>query len=998
MSVNLAEGRAGAERGPLVGRRTELDLLVGAVSTARGGEAQVMLVSGAAGIGKTTLVEAATSAARAGGAVVLTGHAVQLNEAAFPYAAVTEAVRGLRRSLGDDALTALLGGGHDVLERLVPELGVTGAGTAPSWGQGQLFEAVLHLLGALAAERPVVLVAEDLHWADQATLDLLNFLARNLAAAPVVVVGTARQELPPRHPLRAWTAELVRLPHVRAVTLAPLDRSGIRELLRSRHGAPVPAPLVDEIHRRSDGNPFYAVELFGAAGDIDAAGRGRALPATLHATARARVDTLDPATVGMLEVMAVAGPRVAHDVLAEVAGDDEPALLAAIRQAVDHHVVVVEDAGYRFRHAAFAEALEADLLPPQRRRLHRAYAEVFDRRPDGTDPARATERAAHWLAAGEPQPALAATVVAARQAERQYALADAHRLWEQAVSLAARLGPDATAAVVNPSDLAADAAEAANRAGALDRAVDLATQAVTAVDAGCDARQASRLLERRGWYLTRRGDTDGARRDYEEALALAPVGEPSAERARALAAHARLQTATGELDAARRSAAAAIAAAVEAGDEAEEGYARHTLAIVLGRLGDVDGAFPELLRAAGVAEQTGDLSELSWVFIHFAAVASDAGRLAEAVPVIAERAGRARARGLDRLYGGFLDCVCAGARFDLGQWDECDRLVAAVAARTPTDLERIALHLVRGRLRVGRGDLAGAEDDLAVAGGLTAGLVNPRVDGMLYEARLDLARFGRRDDSPPDDARRLAADAVAAVSGRDDPVTVARVVLAALRVEADLADAARRAGWPDGATAAERHAESLLGVLDVAADAAGEAAGAALPVVVDAARAEGERVRGRTGARRWDGVIAGFEHLGERYPAAQARVRRAEALVGDGHRTEARADLDEVTAWALTAGARPLLDRAAGVLGRRPGEAAPASSPDAGGGPPDAHLTARELDVLRLLAQGLTNRGVAADLGMAEKTASVHVSRILAKLHARTRGEAAAIARRTGLA
>jgi DNA-binding CsgD family transcriptional regulator len=991
--------RTAGER--LVGRLGEVAALDRALAAARAGEAHLVLVTGPAGIGKTTLVEAWAATARDRGALVLTGHAVHLQEAAFPYAALIEALRGLRRPGSDRAPAGRPDDGHDALALLLPDREAP-PGTATSWGQGRLFEAVLDRFGALAAGRPVVFVAEDLHWADRATLDLLNFLARNLGTTPVAVVATARQELPPGHPLRAWTAELDRLPHVDVVTVGPFDRSETRQLLQGRHGGPVPAGLVEEIHRRSDGNPFYAVELFGAAGDVGRAGAHRALPATLHETARARVDTLAPATVAVLEVMAVAGPRVAHDVLHEVVGGDEETLEGALREAVDHHVVVADEEGYRFRHAAFAEALEADLLPPRRRRLHRAYAEALDRRSPDRDPTVAMARAAHWSAADDRARALAATVAAARLVEGQYALADAHRLWEQAVDLAGRLGAPATAAVVDPVTLAADAAEAANRAGALPRAVELAGTAIAAVDAHHDGRRAGRLHERRGWYRTRLGDGDGARADCERALALAPAEGPSAERARALAALARLQTATADLSPARETAAAAIAAAVAAGDEAEEGYARHTLAIVLGLLGDVDGAFPELLRAATLAEQTGDLSELAWVFLHFAAVASDAGRLPEAVPVLAERAAHARAGGLGLLFGGFLDCVCAGALFDLGRWEECDRLISGVAARRPTDLERIALHLIRGRLRVGRGEWRAADDDLAVAGTLTAGLGNARIDGMRHEARIDLAAGtgAAADGSLAADApRAIAAEAVDALAGRDDAVSFARVGLAALRFETGCADAARRTGRPDALAEAERHADAVLARLDAGVGAVRVEAGAAVPALLAAARAEAERVHGRTSARRWDDVIAGFDRLGEAYLAAQARLRRAEALVADGHHREARADLDRVAAWAAGAGAAPLAARVAETRGRGPALSLAAGGPrPPTDGVPTAGLTARERDVLRLLAEGLTNRAIAADLGMAEKTASVHVSRILAKLHAHTRGEAAAIAHRTGLA
>jgi predicted ATPase len=199
------------------------------------------------------------------------------------------------------------------------------------------------VIEGLAAERPLVLAIEDLHWADRSTLDLLAFLVANLAEAPVVLVATYRSdELGRRHPLRPVLAELDRHSTVERLELGRLDREQLEGLLAGILGSPPAPQLLTRVLARSDGNPFFAEELL-AAGP---GGGQQGLPTTLHDLLAARVDGLSDRAQQVLRVAAVAGRRVGHGLLAAACELDQAELLPALREAVEHQARrIAEDAG-----------------------------------------------------------------------------------------------------------------------------------------------------------------------------------------------------------------------------------------------------------------------------------------------------------------------------------------------------------------------------------------------------------------------------------------------------------------------------------------------------------------------------------------------------------------------------------------------------------------------------------------------------------------------------
>src|SRR5882762_3882552 len=273
----------------LVGRSGQLAALRSAAESAAHGAARIVLVSGDAGIGKTRLITEATSQARADGFVAALGGCVQLGEVSVAYAPLVKALRDLRTQLGEPALNELLGPGLVDIGALLG----TGGGAAARTS-GPLFEHLLGLLTRLGERQPVMLVFEDLHWADASTRDLVAFLGRNLRDASVVLLLTYRaDELHRRHPLRPLIADLERDPQVERVALAGLERDDLVRLLGEISDDSLSDDIVDELLARSEGNPFYIEELV-ASGDVQT--RGRGLPATLADVILDRVSRLSEPT------------------------------------------------------------------------------------------------------------------------------------------------------------------------------------------------------------------------------------------------------------------------------------------------------------------------------------------------------------------------------------------------------------------------------------------------------------------------------------------------------------------------------------------------------------------------------------------------------------------------------------------------------------------------------------------------------------------------------
>ncbi|MGX5654940.1 ATP-binding protein, partial [Geodermatophilus nigrescens] len=425
---------------PLVGRAREIAALESAVDRAAAGRGSAVLVAGDAGVGKSRLLDELAARAAGRGLRVLTGHCVDLGEVGLPYLPFVDLLRPVAAELGEGA-AGLFAAGAGAAESDGADLDAAVRALRPPVDDGrlQLFEAVAGALASLAAQTPVLVLLEDLHWADRSSRDLLRYLLARLADEPVAVVASYRSDdLHRRHPLRPLLAELVRLPGVERLDLGPLPDPAVEELVRGL-AAGVDDRTVDDVVARAEGNAFYAEELL-AAGLA-----GETLPWALTDVLLARVEQLSPAAQQVLRGVAVAGRRVRHELLSAVGGPSDGDLERALAEAVHSHLLVVDpDGAYRFRHALLREAVLADLLPGERVRLHAAVAAHLAAVPGaGT----AAERAHHLQESNDLPGALTASLEAADEAGRAGAPAErlqhleaALALWPAVPDAAARAG------------------------------------------------------------------------------------------------------------------------------------------------------------------------------------------------------------------------------------------------------------------------------------------------------------------------------------------------------------------------------------------------------------------------------------------------------------------------------------------------------------------------------------------------------------------------------
>jgi predicted ATPase len=415
-----------------VGRVEELQTLEAARKRAADADPAVVLVGGEAGVGKTRLVGELTVRCAADGTRVLVGGCVPVGEGVLPYAAIVEMLRALLTDFGAGAVRELIGPYWPELARLLPALGEPDRTVLPDQAApARLFELVLGLLGRLGEQAPLLLVVEDLHWADRSTRDLLAFLVRNLRQERVLLVVTYRDDEPGQQRLGPYLAELDRGGSVQRLELPRLDQAQTTAQLVGILGAAPTAELVDSVFARSEGNPFFTEELL----TVMRAGSG-GLPTTVRDLLRGRIQALPEPARGVLSVLAVAGRRVPHGLLAAVACLEDRQLDGALREAVASQLLVTapgED-GYDVRHTLVREVIDADLLPGERARLHTALADLLGSGELDWSGS-AAEVAVHRSRAGDLPNALAWSVRAGVEADGLYAFAEALHHYGRALNL-----------------------------------------------------------------------------------------------------------------------------------------------------------------------------------------------------------------------------------------------------------------------------------------------------------------------------------------------------------------------------------------------------------------------------------------------------------------------------------------------------------------------------------------------------------------------------------
>ncbi len=988
----------------LVGRVGELAELELAWAESADRRPNVVLLGGDSGVGKTRLVNEFEGRLAASGepSLMLRGEAVEQGDTELPYGPLLGALRPLVRER-HPSITSLTAGSRAQLAALVPSLDDSGGTRTPAGGDGvgqlRLFEALLELLDCLSDTQPVALALEDLHWADRSTRTFVTFLARSLRQERLMVLLTFRtDELHRRHPLRPLLAELERLERVRRVDLAPFDRRELTEALADILGDEPSVDLVERLFSRSEGNPLYTEELLAAGLD----GRGSA-PQSLRDAFMLRIEGL-PVDAQLAARAIAVGRRVDEATIATVTGIDHLRLHDALRQAVAEQVLVAgPDGALLFRHALLREAVYDDLLPGERVELHLALARAFEQRDtvdlDGSADA-AGAIAGHYAAAGDQPAALRAFTRAAKAARNALAYGEAADLAERALELWPRVPDAEQLAGMDRADLLTLAAAAQTQIGDYNRAMVLLESALAEINLDTDPYRYSWVLARLArtlWALNR--GLEGVA-TAERALAMLPdSAEPSHERAMLLGWLARTRVLRGRFRDAIQAGEKALEEAMAAGDSVAEGEVLNTLGMAQIALGEVDEGLASLRQAIAIAERNEDADGITYAYANLADLLSLRGRGQVALEVAREGLAKTPRR-LKRAHE-WMSLTLSEIAFELGDWE------TARSHLVPSDGQILGTQLIFCLLRdadlaLGVGDEELADRRLTAAEPLVEVSSEPQWIGVLGSMMGELCRR-RRDLKGARAAVASALDRLELCT--DDVMRIARVTAIGLKIEADVAQRARDLHEKEQERDAINRARIHMDRLAAAAEAGG-------PVETgwrDTGAAEFGRARGRNDPKLWLKAAASWEAIGRAYPMAMAQWRAAEAFVEAGDREAAADEARGALETARTLGSKwmteettALAERARLDLGSANGAgAAGDATGGADGRPADEDpfgLTPRERQVLALIAEGATNRQIGAALYMAEKTASVHVSRILSKLGVRSRTQAAAVAHRQHLA
>jgi len=939
----------------LVGRDSFLALVEDRLADAAAGEGRLLFVAGEAGIGKTRLLSAVAQQADASGFAAV-------RAAAFP--GDVQSLAGLLLDLASNLLPAR----DKVLSELGQSLTSRVRAIADAAGDAHhrrrvLVQDLTDLLVPVEPGTPVLMILEDLHWADELSLDVLGRLAGRLAARPILVAGAYRSdELYPRLPMRELRARLLSQRLAEEIRLPRLDLAQTAAMTSALHGRPAPAQMVQAVHERSDGIPLHIEEFLAAiaedapAPQPAAAIQAAAVPDTLGDAVLSRARHLATPTRGVASAAAVIGRSFDFDLLTAVTDAGPHEVAGALRELQDAYLVLpgADEVTFDFRHALIRDTLYADTALPLRRHLHEKVARAAADRGY-----RGAFISAHFEQAQRPELAHEYAVAAASEAASVSAHGEALELYRRAVrnlpaqlpaldraGLFAALGDEAAATDDNTA-----AAEAYRMAHELT------------ASAG-DARAAAALVPRMAAAAHLLGENLPVRVGMlQEALgSLDGVPGADRERARLGCAMAAAYLMDDRLDEAIQHGEASRAESQRIGDDEAASNVAATLGSVLvfaGRMEEGWRLLEDAIARATGAEQEAEAAR------GYRMIGSSASAVVEydlAERWLTEGIGYAEKVELwNHRY--YMAAHLAHVQWATGQWQAATQTAEqALADGRGGITTQITAQFVLGYLALGRGDWALATDLLGEAFGQGDRMaevqrLSPPLWGLAEAARCQ----GDYDTAIMHCERGCQASADVA-----DAAYVYPYLLTGVRAHLARGDVDAAAAW-SGRACAVLTARAIPGTLPAIGHAQGLLllARGEVPAAYEALRAASESWQDRR--RFWDGTLARLD-----LAAAAARARRT---------GEAAVLIDEVRATAAKTGAAVLV-AAADRLSQSFGSARPTA--------PWHPLSEREFEVAQLVAAGLTNRQIADQMVLSPKTISAHITHILTKLGAARRAEIAA--------
>ena len=936
----------------LVGRDDLLDLAERRIAEAAAGRGQFVLLAGDAGIGKTRLIEAIERKAAASAFTVVGGYLAP-HDRYVPAELILDLARSLRRmpefaGLGDELLAPWAAARGDELT------------------SRRLY--VLDVVDRLVAafDRPTLLVFEDLQWADEVSLEIVNELARQTRDRAVLIVGAYRtDDVPSGAVLREWRARLLGQRLAEEARIAPLtqDETALMTTLILATGLPAPRDVISAVYERTDGVPLHIEELLGALGD-DARSDGQAIreadvPATIEDAILARLNRLSPETRAVAQAGAVIGRCFVPEVLAGIMDRPVADLDGPIRELMEHSYL--DGPGVRglidFRHQVLRDVLYRSVPASELRKLH-ARAGEFGAQLEGHSEIHAS---VHYERAGLRAQAFRSALAGARDASRLSSRSEANELYRRAI---ANMPDDLP--VVEQADLYkaySDAAASVDDGEHSEEAARLAREGYLA---------AGRLVEAAGMLdslasIARREvrPTNEHRELVDRGLAelepLPPSDGLESVRSDLLMFRALTYLDEMNLAAARASALASRDASTAAGLRYAELDADALVAQLDALEGDVDAGLARMMRVAREAREAGMEDVGVTAYRNTAALAMRLMDYRTAEAALAE--GLRYADAVEQSHcRHVMRATAAMLAWAEGRWDE------AVSGGRQELADRGCRRGLLGSLdaigyvAVGRGNVDTARE--ALQRSLDAGRASGELE-RTFPALWGLSEADLVAGDPTSAVERSEEALALAESSGERAYFVPFVVTGTrARLALNLPDEAER--W------LARAVEHLAGWEDFARPAIDQAAGLV-------------RMAGGSSAAARDALeaaVRGWTERGRQWERAWARLDLAQCLMRTNQFGQAASLLAAVRAWAEVVDSPPLLARADELarLGRGRGLSVEPWRP----------LTAREFEVSRLIAGGMTNAEIADELAIAPKTASAHVEHILAKLGVTRRAEIAA--------